>query len=105
MNFNYRLDEYRSWLEQNVTLSDPFSIVALKKLTHHLLMGKNYRLLTEANTRGRLFSTYLWLSEIQKEAKKKFGDNWLQSLFDETFNLSRPRELKDLLFLDYGNYK
>ena len=103
MSFDYKLDAYRSWLEQNVTLSDPFSPIALKKLTHHLLMGKNYRLLTESNTKGRLFTTFLWLSQVQKQAKNEYGENWISHLFDETYAQYRsPKELKDLLFWIMG---
>lgn len=98
MSFDYHLNEYRNWLEENVTLSDPFSPLALRKLTYHLLMGKNYRLLTESNTKGRLFTTFLWLTEVQKEAKRKHGKDWILALFDETYSQERsPKELKDLL--------
>lgn len=103
MSLDYKLDEYRTWLKENVTLSDPFSPIALRKLTYHLLMGKNYRLLTESNTKGRLFTTFLWLSQIQKEAKKEYGENWITQLFDETYSQERsPKELKDLLFWIMG---
>lgn len=103
MSFDYKLEDYRSWLEENVTLSDPFSPFALRKLTFHLLMGKNYRLLTESNTKGRLFTTFLWLSQIQKEAKKNYGENWISQLFDETYSQNKsPQELKDLLLWIMG---
>lgn len=66
-------------------------------------MGKNYRLLTESNTKGRLFTTFLWLSEIQKEAKKEYGEDWISHLFDKTFSRNNsPKELKDLLFWIMG---
>jgi hypothetical protein len=86
MSFDYKLDEYRKWLQENTTLSEPFSPVALRRLTYHLLMGKNYRLLTESNTKGRLFTTFLWLSEIQKEAKEEYGQDWITCLFEETYS-------------------
>jgi len=98
MDFDFKLDMYRTWLEENVTISDPFSPIALRKLTLHLLMGRNYRLLTEANTKGRLFTTFLWLSEIQKEAKKEYGEQWVKKLFHEIYSQhKKARELKDLL--------
>ncbi len=103
MTFDYKLDEYRRWLKENVTLSDPFSPQALRRLTFHLLMGKNYRLLTESNTKGRLFTTFLWLSELQKEAKKEYGDNWIALLFDEIYSQKqKPKELNELLFWIMG---
>src|SRR4030067_3712244 len=99
MSLDYKLQDHRTWLKDNLTLSDPFSSMALRKLTYHLLMGKNYRLLTESNTKGRLFTTFLWLSEIQKEAKEEYGENWISLLFDDIYSQkNRPKELKDLLF-------
>ena len=103
MNINHKLDEYRNWLEKNVVLSDPFSPLALRKLTFHLLMGKNYRLLTESNTKGQLFTTFLWLSEVRKEAKNLYGDNWINALFDDIYTESRkPKELKNLMLWIMG---
>ena len=98
MNFNYKLEEYKSWLEENIILSDPFSPHALRKLTHHLLMGKNYRLLTESNTKGQLFTTFLWLYEIRNEAQKLYGNEWIKYLFKNIdAEKSKPKELKNLL--------
>ncbi|MBC8185908.1 CfrBI family restriction endonuclease [candidate division KSB1 bacterium] len=103
MSINFKLEEYRNWLEKNVTLSDPFSPVALRRLTHHLLMGKNYRLLTESNTKGQLFASYLWLSEIKKEAKNHYGDNWIKLLFENIYSEKKnPKELKNLLLWIMG---
>lgn len=103
MSFDYKMDEYRNWLAENVTLSDPFSPLALRNLTYHLLMGKNYRLLTESNTKGRLFTTFLWLSQIQRDAINKYGEDWIAHLFDETYSKKNsPKELKDLVFWIMG---
>lgn len=78
---DYRINQYREWLEQNVTLTNPFSTQALKDVTAHLIMGRNYRLLTEPNTKGKLFSTFLWLNEIKQNASTHYGENWIEDLF------------------------
>ena len=67
---NYNLDEYRQWLTENITLTDAYSPESLRILTFHLLMGRNYRLITEKNTKDKLLFTYLWLSDIVKEAQR-----------------------------------
>jgi hemoglobin-like flavoprotein len=103
MSTDYKLGLYRKWLQKNVTLSDPFSPKALRNLTYHLLLGGNYRLLTEPNTKGQLIATFLWLCEIQKELKKKHGPNWIQVLFDSIYaQKKRPKELKNLLYWVMG---
>jgi len=103
MSFNYKLDEYKNWLEENIILSDPFSPHALRKLTYHLLMGKNYRLLTESNTKGQLFTTFLWLSEIKKEAQNLYGDGWIKQVFNDIYSERRkPKELRNLLLWIMG---
>lgn len=104
MPINYNLVEYRAWLEENVTLSDPFSPTALRNITVHLLLGRNYRLLTERNTNGKLFSTFLWLSQIQENAIATYGaDAWIEGLLDELIIQRRkPKELKNLMFWMMG---
>lgn len=103
MSINYRLEDYRRWLSDNITLSDPFSPAALRKLTYHLLMGRNYRLLTEPNTKGQLFTTFLWLSEIQKEAKRRYKSDWIKSLFEDIYSKrKKSKELKNLLYWMMG---
>ncbi|MCG8605571.1 CfrBI family restriction endonuclease [bacterium] len=103
MNMDYKLDKYRKWLNTNITLADPFSTDALRKLTYHLLMGRNYRLLTEPNTKGQLLTTFLWLSEVQKRAKAKYGSDWVKRLFDDIYNQQRkPKELQNLLYWIMG---
>lgn len=102
-SINYKLKEYKRWLNENITLSDPFSPQALRKLTYHLLMGRNYRLLTEPNTKGKLLATFLWLSEIQEEAKQTYGPDWIKALFSDIFaQKNRPKELQNLLYWMMG---
>ncbi len=103
MAIDYRLAEYREWLEENVRLSNPFSSRALRQLTFHLLMGGNYRLLTEPNTKGQLFTTFLWLAELQKQMIKAHKTEWLNALFEDVYSKKRkPKELKELLFWMMG---
>jgi len=103
MEFDYRLDNYKEWLAKNVILTDPFSEIALRKLTFDTLMGGNYRLLTEYNTKGKLLATYLWLSEIQKDAIEKYGPDWMEFLLqDLNTKTSTPKELKNLLLWIMG---
>jgi len=103
MSINFKLDEYKSWLEQNIVLSDPFSPAALRRLTYHLLMGKNYRLLTESNTKGQLFSTFLWLYEIRNEAQRLYGEDWITHLFNDIYSeKSKAKQLKHLLLWIMG---
>lgn len=103
MSLDFKLDEYREWLAENISLSDPFSPKALRKLTYHLLLGRNYRLLTEPNTKGHLFTTFLWLSDIQQAAQKKYGTKWINGLFKEIYDQqTHSKELKNLLFWIMG---
>jgi len=98
MAIEYKLRQYKKWLRENITLSDPFSPTALRNLTYSLLLGGNYRLLTEHNTKGQLVATFLWLSALQKEAKKQHGSDWLQALFDDVYSKKKKsKELKVLL--------
>jgi hypothetical protein len=76
----YNLGEFRNWLENNVTLSTAFSERSLRTLIAHILQGKNYRLITERNTKDKLFLTYLWLFDIHNNARREYGDDWKQGL-------------------------
>jgi hypothetical protein len=48
---NYGTEEFSKWLSENLTLSGAFSVESLKAVTAHVLMGRNYRLITETNTK------------------------------------------------------
>lgn len=96
---NYNLDEYNAWFEQNVRLSNAYSVDSLKEITYHILMGKNYRLITENNTKSKLLYTYAWLSDIVTNARNEFGDNWKEDLFTDLVNTRRKtNEQKNLLY-------
>jgi hypothetical protein len=96
---DYCMVEMDRWLEQNVRLADAFSPDSLRELTKNLLMGRNYRLITEQHTKGRLMFAYLWLLDVIKEAKGEYGDNWKTGLLN---NLSEQKQLsseqKNLLY-------
>lgn len=96
---NYNLDEYRHWLSNNITLTDAYSPASLRMLTLHLLMGRNYRLITERNTKDKLLLTYLWLSDIVSQAKEEFGDNWQSRLVEDILGTRRRTpEQNNLLY-------
>ncbi len=84
---DYMLETYRSWLNDHITLSDAFSVKSLKALTEHMLMGRNYRLITEKNTKSKLMLTYLWLTDIVNNAKINHGDNWQKELLDDLLSM------------------
>ena len=103
MAIDYKIDEYRKWLGENVSLSDPFSQKALRRLTFHLLIGGNFRLLTEPNIKGQLFTTFLWLADIQKELIKEHNTEWLHVLFEDIYSKKKkPKELQNLLYWIMG---
>ncbi|MDR1706040.1 MAG: CfrBI family restriction endonuclease [Clostridiales bacterium] len=79
----YHIEQYNDWLSSNIGLIDAFSEDALRSLTLHLLLGRNYRLVTEQNTKSRQILTHLWLSDVAKNAKMSFGDNWRIKLLED----------------------
>lgn len=96
---DYKIEQYQRWLSENVTLTDAYSPASLRMLTFHLLMGRNYRLITEKNTKDKLLLTYLWLSDIVVEAQNTFGENWQAELVNDLIHTrSRTPEQKNLLF-------
>ena len=103
MAIDYNLEPYRNWLEENTSLTDPFSPQALRDMVYHILMGRNYRLLTEPNTKGRLFATFFWLSKVQESAIDNYGDDWIKRLTEDLVSTDKkPEELKNLLLWILG---
>src|ERR1700722_18410811 len=95
----YNIQQYRKWLTENVTLSNAYSPASLRILTHHILMGRNYRLLTETNTKDKLLFTYLWLSDIVKNAKAEYGKDWQTNLINELFTIKKKTpEQRNLMY-------
>ena len=97
MTVDLKVKDYRNWLQKNVTLIDPFSTASLKKLVTHLLLGKNYRILTEQNTKDKLIVTYVWLKDIVKESRKNYGEKWRENLMEQLVSSrNMSKEEKDL---------
>lgn len=96
---NYGIEEYNRWMSENVTLSSAFSGESLRILTCHVLKGRNYRLITENNTKDKLFFTYLWLKDIIQRAKVEYGNNWRGCLMDEMLSITSPTtQHKNLMY-------
>lgn len=91
------VDRYRSWLEENVSLSDPFEPSTLRRIVHHILLGRNYRILTERNTKDKLLATYAWLCEIYREAREEHGDRWREGLLEQLQSERDSEEELDLM--------
>ena len=83
---------YRSWLEQNASLLELTSPASLRRLTLHLFLGKNYRIVTEENTRGKLFLTYAWLIGVYNRAREQYGGNWRQELLRQLLDRNSAEE-------------
>ncbi len=95
----YNLDNYQRWLVNNVTLTDAYSTTSLRTLTIHIMMGRNYRLITENNTKSKLLFTYLWLTDIVNNAKREFGENWKTELMAHLIAMRRKTDAqKNLMF-------
>lgn len=86
---NYNLEEHKKWLEDNVKLSNAYSPDSLREMSHHILMGRNYRLITENNTKSKLLFHYLWLKDIVKNAKQEYGKKWKEGLMADLMSAKR----------------
>jgi len=95
MAFDLKSKKYQKWLQENMRLSDPFAPDAMRSIIANLIMGKNYRLLTEQNTKGKLMVTYAWLIDLYKRAEKTYGQNWKESLLEDILGAKAPDEDKD----------
>jgi hypothetical protein len=96
---NYNLGVYRKWLSENVRLTNAFAPEALRELTFHLLMGRNYRLLTEASTKEKLLTTYVWLSDVVNSAKQEYGTGWKEAFLKELVdNKKKSPEQRNLIY-------
>jgi hypothetical protein len=62
-------------------------------------MGRNYRLITEVNTKGKLMLTYLWLTDVIKNARSEYGSAWKRPLIQDLTNIQRrTKEQTNLLY-------
>jgi len=100
---DYGTEEFSRWLSENVTLSGAFSVESLKAVTAHVLMGRNYRLITETNTKDKLFLNYLWLLDIVNKSKEEFGADWKEGLLNDLIAKGRlDNQQKNLLYFLVG---
>ena len=92
-------EDYRKWISQNVSLSNAYSTESMKDMACNILLGRNYRLTTEKNTKTRLFYTYAWLIDVVNEAKDKFKESWKINLFKELLEeKKKEKETKNLMY-------
>ncbi len=85
----YNIEELNNWLANNTTLSAAFSNRSLRVLVAHILKGRNYRLITERNTKDKLILTYVWLLDIYRNARAKWGEEWKQGLLKDLQGIKR----------------
>jgi len=99
MTLDIGANRYRQWLEHNVTLTELTSPTSLRRLVLHLLLGKNYRIITEVNTKRKLLITYAWLIDVYQRARKECGEKWQEELFNQLHGMnSRSPEERNLLY-------
>jgi len=76
-------------------LADPFAASSVRLMIQSLILGGNYRLFTERNTRERLFRTYAWLIESYRTAHSRYGSDWQVRLLEDLTNTG-DAEMRDL---------
>ena len=85
--------------EYYTELTNAFSEESMRQMAIQMLMGNNYRLITENNTKSKLTLTYLWLTDVIENAKNEFGNNWRTAIVDDLSNIRhRTDEQNNLLF-------
>ena len=95
---DYKITQYRNWMNENISLTNAFSEESMRAMAYHVLMGRYYRLITENNTKSKLALTYLWLSDVVKEAQSEYGDEWKAKIVQDLMDTRhRTDEQKDLL--------
>lgn len=95
---DYLIPTYREWIDNHILL-DVFSANSLKTLTEHMLLGRNYRIITETNTKTKLMLTYLWLMDVVKNAQEAFGESWQELLLNDLQNAPRKTDEQKNLML------
>jgi len=98
MVFNTGYEAYKSWLEQNTSMTDLTSIPSLRRLTLYLLLGRNYRVVTEDSTRTKLLLTYAWLIDLYNKASEQFGDDWQLPLLTQLLQSRSSPDENNLAF-------
>ena len=87
--------EYHDWLDANMIMTDLFSTEATKRLVLNMLLGKNYRIVTEVATKEKLFKAYSWLVKVYRDSKLQHSGDWRRNLFRE-IEAAADEEEKDL---------
>ena len=87
----YLVQQYNQWVEDSISLTNAFSEESMRLMAIQLLMGRNYRLITENNTKSKLALTYLWLHDVIDRAKAEFGKDWKLAVAED---LMRKRHRK-----------
>lgn len=96
---DYKVEQYNKWLKQCVSLTDAFSEQSMREMAFHVLMGQNYRLITESNTKNRLTLMYMWINDVISAAKAEYKDNWKSKLVEDLMNTRhRTSEQDDLMY-------
>lgn len=95
----YLVEQYKQWMNDNIALTNAFSEESMRQMAIQMLLGNNYRLITESNTKSKLTLTYLWLTDVINNAKNEFGENWQFALVEDLSNIRhRTPEQNNLLF-------
>ncbi len=95
----YLIEDYQAWVDNNIAFTNVFSEESMKQMAIQLLLGRNYRLITENNTKNKLALTYVWLVKVVENARNEFGDEWKEKLMEELSGLRhRTPEQDNLLF-------
>ena len=95
----YLVEQYRKWMNDNIALTNAFSEESMKQMAIQMLLGNNYRLITENNTKSKLMLTYIWLTDVIDRAKKEFGEDWQSAVVKDLSNIRhRTTEQNNLLF-------
>jgi len=95
----YFVERYREWMNENIALTNAFSEESMRQMAIQMLMGNNYRLITENNTKSKLTLTYLWLTDVIENAKNEFGNEWRTAIVEDLCNIRhRTDEQNNLLF-------
>lgn len=95
---DYKIAQYRNWMNENISLTNAFSEESMRAMAYHVLMGRNYRLITENNTKSKLALTYLWLTDVVKGAQYEYGEEWKTKIIQDLMDTRhRTDEQKNLL--------
>ncbi len=96
---DFQVETLREWFTRNVQLADALSPIALRNLTTHILLGQNYRFITEQNTKSKLAFTNLWISDVVELAQEHYGVDWKQRMLSEL--LAKRNKSQEEQYLEY----